>query len=47
MIRDLTELAISMVKAEAQERVRIRAEEIAEERLLERVASHAQTGGAT
>ena len=35
MIRDLTELAIGMVKAEAQERVRIRAEEIAEERLLD------------
>ncbi len=35
MIRDLTELSIGMVRGEAQERVRVRAEETAEERLLD------------
>ena len=35
MIRDLTELAINMVKAEEREKVEARAAEIAEERLLE------------
>ncbi len=35
MIRDLTELAVSMVKASEQERVRSRAQEQAEERLLD------------
>ena len=35
MIRDLTELAVNMVKAEMAERVRDRAEQMAEDRLLE------------
>jgi len=35
MIRDLTELAVQMVKKEEQEKVRAKAEEIAEERLLD------------
>ncbi|MDI6616134.1 MAG: AAA family ATPase, partial [Syntrophaceae bacterium] len=35
MIRDLVELAISMVKSEEQESVRTRAMEIAEERILD------------
>ncbi len=35
MIRDLTELAVNMVKAEMAEQVRDRAEQMAEERLLE------------
>ncbi|MEW6264999.1 MAG: ATP-dependent protease ATPase subunit HslU [Thermodesulfobacteriota bacterium] len=35
MIRDLTELAINMVRAEEREKVKARAEEMAEERLLD------------
>lgn len=35
MIRDLTELAVNMVKKEEQEKVEMRAEELAEERLLD------------
>ena len=35
MIRDLTELAINMVKEEEQENVRLRARELAEERVLD------------
>lgn len=35
MIRDLTELAINMTKAEEQERVKVKAQKIAEERLLD------------
>jgi ATP-dependent HslUV protease ATP-binding subunit HslU len=35
MIRDLVELAVNMVKSEEQERVRIRAGELAEDRLLD------------
>ncbi len=35
MIRDLTELAVNMMKAEESQKVRQRAEEIAEERLLD------------
>jgi len=35
MIRDLTELAVNMVRAEEMEAVKIRAEEIAEEKLLD------------
>src|SRR6187431_1732101 len=35
MIRDLTELAINLVKAEEKENVRIRAREVAEERVLD------------
>jgi ATP-dependent HslUV protease ATP-binding subunit HslU len=35
MIRDLTELAINMVKAEEKEKVEAKAEEVAEERLLD------------
>jgi ATP-dependent HslUV protease ATP-binding subunit HslU len=35
MIRDLTELAISMVRAEEMEKVRVKAREIAEERMLD------------
>ncbi len=35
MIRDLTELAVSMAKKEAQEKVRIKAIELTEERLLD------------
>ncbi len=35
MIRDLMELAINMVKAEAREKVKVKAEEVVEERLLD------------
>ncbi|MFH1674530.1 MAG: ATP-dependent protease ATPase subunit HslU [Pseudomonadota bacterium] len=35
MIRDLTELAVNMTKAEEQERVKVKAQKIAEERLLD------------
>jgi ATP-dependent HslUV protease ATP-binding subunit HslU len=35
MIRDLTELAISMVRAEEMEKVRVKAREVAEERMLD------------
>lgn len=35
MVRDLTELSISMIKTEEQERVRARAAELAEDRLLD------------
>jgi len=35
MIRDLTEIAINMVKAEENEKVQVRAQQIAEERLLD------------
>lgn len=35
MIRDLTDIAVNMVKAEEMERVRAKAEELAEERLLD------------
>src|SRR3970282_329948 len=35
MIRDLTDLAIKMVKDEEQEKVELRARELAEERVLE------------
>jgi ATP-dependent HslUV protease ATP-binding subunit HslU len=35
MIRDLTELAVSMVRAEEMEKVRVKAREIAEERMLD------------
>src|SRR5512144_555551 len=35
MIRDLTELAVSMVRSEELESVKVRAEEIAEEKLLD------------
>src|SRR5260221_810474 len=37
IIRDLTELAITMVKAEEKEKVQIRAREAARERVLDRV----------
>jgi ATP-dependent HslUV protease ATP-binding subunit HslU len=35
MVRDLTELAVNMVKKEEQEKVKVKAKEIAEERLLD------------
>ncbi len=35
MIRDLTELAVSMTKAQEREKVRIKAQELAEEKLLD------------
>ena len=44
MIRDLTELAINMVKAQEQEKVRQRAREMAEERLLD-ILLPPRTGG--
>ncbi|MFP3868691.1 MAG: ATP-dependent protease ATPase subunit HslU [Desulfobacteraceae bacterium] len=37
MIRDLTELAVNMVKAEEREKVRAKAQEVAEERLLDQL----------
>ncbi len=40
MIRDLVELGINLVKAEAEERVEARAREIAEERLLDLLEEH-------
>jgi len=35
MIRDLTELAVNMIKKEEQEKVKLKAEELAEERILD------------
>ena len=35
MVRDLTELAVNMVRAEEQETVKLKAEELAEEKLLD------------
>jgi ATP-dependent HslUV protease ATP-binding subunit HslU len=45
MVRDLTELAINMVKARERETVRQRAEELAEERLLDILLPPRQPGG--
>ena len=44
MIRDLTDLAIKMVKDEEQEKVRIRARELAEERVLDLLLPPARGG---
>jgi ATP-dependent HslUV protease ATP-binding subunit HslU len=44
MIRDITELAINMVKAEESHKVQQRAEEMAEERLLELLLPHSGKG---
>ena len=44
MIRDITELAVNMVKAEESHKVQQRAEEMAEERLLELLLPHSGKG---
>lgn len=44
MIRDLTDLAVNMVKAEESRKVEERAEEIAEERLLDLLLPHSGKG---
>jgi ATP-dependent HslUV protease ATP-binding subunit HslU len=44
MIRDLTELAVNMVKAEESNKVQKRAEEMAEERLLDLLLPHPARG---
>ncbi len=45
MIRDLTELAVTMVKAEVTETVRERAEQLAEDRLLDLLLPRTRTRG--
>ncbi len=44
MIRDLTDLAVNMVKAEESNKVQKRAEELAEERLLDLLLPHSGRG---
>ena len=43
MIRDLVEIAVNMVKSEEMERVRFKAEELAEERILDILFPHRKT----
>ena len=45
MIRDLVEAAISLVREEETEKVRARASEMAEDRLVEMLSGHAPSGG--
>lgn len=46
MIRDLTELAVNMIKAEESHKVQQRAEEMAEEKLLDLLLPHSVKGSA-